>query len=299
MRFGMAKMGRLRWWEGKRGSQERIGWIEFNLGPPLLLTGPCFREISVSGIGKCKLCNENRKLCESHVIPEFMYQPVYKDHKAIGIVGSPERLKVKTIQKGLREPLLCNVCEAHLNDSFERPNSLLWKALRDRTPPPPPAEWLSPGPEPDLIAIANLPYSSLKLLFLSILWRASVAKRPDFYETDLGPYEEVFRQYLLQQTATDDLMSPICFMTSTFPAIAAPKRLKYGHNSVYSLILAGMEIWIFIGEISQYNPLMPIRLKGDGSLRILRQRPGDSKVTDELLGTVRKLKKEQQRTSRP
>jgi hypothetical protein len=49
-------------------------------------------------LGKCRLCQNERELCFSHIIPEFMYLPTYdKNHRAVKIPKG----KNKYEQKGL------------------------------------------------------------------------------------------------------------------------------------------------------------------------------------------------------
>ena len=79
------------------------------------LPGPVIRE--------CPLCHNVRRICErSHILPEWMYKPIYSgEHrlKWIQSKGDVFDYDHDTLQKGLREPLLClEDCEGRLN-SYE------------------------------------------------------------------------------------------------------------------------------------------------------------------------------------
>jgi len=135
-------------------------------------------------IGSCNLCGENRELCNSHIIPEFCYKPLYDDNHRVARVNLPdERRLFSPIQKGFREHLLCRNCEGLLNDRYERPFKKYWDKVQLPTSPP--------GAK-----IAGFDYASFKLFHLSILWRAGVCSGKGLKES-LGPYEEKLRAMLL------------------------------------------------------------------------------------------------------
>ena len=62
----------------------------------------------------CRLCTLDRGLRNSHIIPESLYKPLYdKKHRAVHLTdfkGTNDYKKLKPLQKGLREKLLCNEC---------------------------------------------------------------------------------------------------------------------------------------------------------------------------------------------
>lgn len=67
----------------------------------------------------CRLCRNDRKLCDSHIIPEFFYRPMYDEkHRIIRMSTVPEE-KTTYAQQGIYEKMLCTDCEQHIND-FEK-----------------------------------------------------------------------------------------------------------------------------------------------------------------------------------
>src|SRR5437870_3517058 len=63
----------------------------------------------------CALCQQVAELCDSHIVPEFFYKPLYDSkHRFFRISSSPEKHDT-TLQKGLRERLLCQQCETRLS----------------------------------------------------------------------------------------------------------------------------------------------------------------------------------------
>lgn len=131
----------------------------------------------------CALCEQNRPLRFSHIVPEFVYAPLYDHkHRALGIHGRG-RLRREVVQNGVSEPLLCGDCEQFLNDSYEKPFKKYWF---DEKPLP---KWL--GPEG--IRLENIDYTTFKLFHLSVLFRCGVAQHAMFAEVKLGPHESALR----------------------------------------------------------------------------------------------------------
>ena len=59
----------------------------------------------------CALCGSDlRPLRNSHIIPEFMYKAIYDDKHRHYLLSSLSGDADSGIQKGFREPLLCEVC---------------------------------------------------------------------------------------------------------------------------------------------------------------------------------------------
>ena len=112
--------------------------------------------------GKCKLCENEKELCLSHIIPEFLYLPTYDDnHRALMI----PRGKGKFEQKGLREYLLCKDCDGTIIGKWETHSSPIIKSIQD----------LNITQLGDQYIIHDVKYCDFKLFQLSLLWRASVA----------------------------------------------------------------------------------------------------------------------------
>lgn len=74
----------------------------------------------------CALCLQKRKLCRSHIEPEFLYSRLYDDrHRAL--VFDPTRSgDSKHIKKGYREDLLCVECEQFISREYEIPFKEFW-----------------------------------------------------------------------------------------------------------------------------------------------------------------------------
>lgn len=138
---------------------------------------------------RCALCHSEATLKNSHIIPEFLYRSLYDEkHRFHQISADPDQKNV-FLQKGLREPLMCERCEQRLSP-WERYVSLLLNG----------GVGVVMRQEGNRIFLSELDYSKLKLFQLSILWRASVSRLPEFSQVNLGPHEERIRRMLLAET---------------------------------------------------------------------------------------------------
>ena len=63
---------------------------------------------------KCRLCLKEKPIQNSHIIPEFLYKPLYDNlHRFKSLSTLPE-IKIEYKQKGIREKLLCRDCEQYI-----------------------------------------------------------------------------------------------------------------------------------------------------------------------------------------
>ena len=64
-----------------------------------------------SPYGKCPLCDKNAVLKESHIISKFIYKPVKEKTGKMTEIDNSHFLNGKTRQDGIKEYLLCGICE--------------------------------------------------------------------------------------------------------------------------------------------------------------------------------------------
>ena len=186
---------------------------------------------------RCRLCLRPRTLRRSHIIPEFLYRPLYgRTHRAISLHRGLRYLR--RFGTGLREPLLCSECESifqRYEDYFAR----RWFQAR-------PLPTLVPVPA-NLIVASDLDYGPFKLFHLSVLWRASVSTLVEFRDVRLGPHEEHLRHmFLSSDPGPQDkyrIMATLLLRPGTriphIGVVTVPQRRRYGSHWIYSAIYAG------------------------------------------------------------
>ena len=216
----------------------------------------------------CKLCRENCDLRESHIISEAFYEDVYdkKHHRAVLV--SMENPKLKLIQKGIREKLLCRDCEQKLS----KWESILKRDLIDIGNQK--SEFLNISHvDEDLFKVEGIRYKEFKLAILSILWRMSITSDPFFKSYKLGAYEEKLRQRLLDENVADEKKYPIMVSRYELDGVFYPGIImgfppgKYDQMfTVQSFIIWGHRFVIFVNDKS--FPKVPVEacLRSSGEL---------------------------------
>ena len=132
----------------------------------------------------CALCGKKAKLCESHIIPEFAYKPIYgENHRFVQL---SQHYQGGFLQKGIREELLCQNCEQHIQKYEDYAAKMFTGKTGIRRWD---CEYRHENSRLPFIYLARMDYVKFKLFALSVLWRASVSKHPFFKEVDLGSHE--------------------------------------------------------------------------------------------------------------
>ena len=78
---------------------------------------------------ECRLCgSDDEPLRNSHILPEFLYRPLYNEKGHMLAIREPDATHRPTerIQKGIREKLFCECCEQYFNEHFEKPFLNQW-----------------------------------------------------------------------------------------------------------------------------------------------------------------------------
>ena len=139
----------------------------------------------------CRLCRNSNDLRQSHIIPEFLFHPLYDD-KHRYLVLSVENTQGSFAQRGLTEKLLCQNCEQQLGRN-EKYAAELMTGRRGQV-------FRNAGGK---LKIEGLDYNKFKSFLNSILWRASVSSVDFFRLVSLGPREEILRQLILKDAPGD------------------------------------------------------------------------------------------------
>jgi hypothetical protein len=224
---------------------------------------------------KCQLCLRDRKLCDSHIIPELLYRPLYGPTHQVRSVHT-ELPYVRFPRKGLREPLLCDECEGRLS-RYETYFAGVWYG-ESGLPAVIPEEATA-------VAKSDLDSVLFKLFHLSILWRASVATINDFAGVKLGPHQERLRLLLLAGDAGPTTEYRLGASVLLRPrsrevhagVISVPTKRRHDTGSYYSSIYAGCIWHCFVSKNISVDMNV---LTNDGSLTMvvmdIRNIPGVS-----------------------
>ena len=225
---------------------------------------------------KCRLCNTKSDLQNSHIIPDFVYKPIYDEHLAQGNKHRAYELfrdgvnkfgGKKVIQTGLNEKLLCRQCEQLLNERYEKFFHKLW--FKKGALP----AIISPG---SVLQLSELDYHRFKLFHLSILFRASVSSLPEFSQVKLGLHEETIRGMLLDNNPGRECEYVIIahMVTSdnykiNFNLITSPFKTRQPNGSISYVFCFGGCAWYYIVDSRSVLDYSKFMLKADGTMSLM------------------------------
>lgn len=229
----------------------------------------------------CRLCLNDKKLCKSHIYPEFMYDNCYNEHHQFFDFNRIDYNKTRP--KGYYEPLLCRSCEDKIKYYEDFAKDILYLQMkpfvREKKLP---------------FTLFDYDYNRFKLFTLSLIWRASVSRLPFFSKVSLGKYEEELRTILhdgkitkinycptvIYQTHIDNHLADGVFFNPFM--VKAKKDFK----TIYVLTIDGLFIYFGIGycHIASFpvgTSISPEKLRF-GYSRLTQFQPYNESITDML-----------------
>lgn len=213
---------------------------------------------------KCALCLNISALKNSHIIPEFVYKPIYDEKHRCHFISVNPRDSDRLLQKGLREPLLCADCEQKFS-KWERYTSLMFSGGNP----------VSVSRVGELLKVEQIDAASFRLFQLSILWRASISKNVFFRHVSLGAHEEKIRLMLLNEDPKPWDYA-VCMMFglqskefSPAGIIVQPNRGHADGHTSYRFIFSGFGWMYFVSSHSPSETLKASCLDSNGNMPIL------------------------------
>lgn len=211
----------------------------------------------------CALCQQNKVLRRSHIVPEFLYKEMYDPKHRFFALSCDASDRERWHQKGLREPLLCADCEI----LFSRFEGYAAKVFYG-------GGVASSQRHQDLLVLHGLDYASLKLFFLSLLWRFGVTSIAELKGASLGPHSERLRKMLLAQDPGDPLTYP-CMLTAVMwegkhlgDLIVPPCLARIGGQHIWSIVVAGIVFTFFVAKHIPVAAPAPAFLQKTGTMII-------------------------------
>jgi len=177
-----------------------------------------------------------------------------------------EYKRVKLLQKGMREKLLCDDCEQLLNNRYEKHFKEIWF---DQMALP------RVMPSNRNVIIRNLDYQKFKLFHLSILFRASVSSLPEFRNVSLGAHEELIRRIIIDDQHTPENEYIILCHAVTKPnseiqygLITSPFKLRqHGGYLSYGFCFGGC-VWYYFVDKRKTSKFSSFMLNEEGELGV-------------------------------
>lgn len=230
--------------------------------------------------GICRLCLQQTDLCESHIIPEFLYKelydPSYKNR--IHVLHTAEDGDDRPLQKGYKEPMLCSACEGKFHEKYV--SSLFFAA----------------GPaqiKREAGTYSGIDYDRFKLFQMSVLWRAGVAQGKPWQYVRLGKkHSEALRLMLLNGRPGEPWQYGCLIIAlrqdgKPIPVTIWPVSARDSGYRCYQFTIAGMVWYFFVGS----HPAKPFErffLQRDGTVIVQEQKFWDNPFIRESAGRIRK-----------
>lgn len=215
---------------------------------------------------KCALCQSQRPLRNSHIIPEFLYKLLYDEKHRFHSVSTEIEKTDKFMQKGLREKLLCDECElkfskleVYANESFVQGRKINVTGTSQQ------------------YHLQNIDYGQFKLFLMSLIWRMGISTLDFFEDVQLRSHAETLRLALLKSNPLSPVDYPCIITLLTFDGeychdwILKPIHTKiFGHNA-YAVVING---FLFLFIVSSHSPpesLNPLFVSNKNSMTIFKK----------------------------
>ena len=141
----------------------------------------------------CRFCGHDKKLVKAHIIPEGFFRKMRRGKDVPFLLSNSDNAQAKKIPIGIYDrQILCEACEClfaswdHYGQEFFARKRRDWRSLSIHGHP--------------VYEIHDYDYASLKLFFVSILWRASVSGQDFFKRVSLGPLEDTAKRLIAEAT---------------------------------------------------------------------------------------------------
>ena len=232
----------------------------------------------------CKLCNKDGKLMNSHIIPEFIYKPLYDEKHRFHVLSTYKQKDRPKEQKGIREKMLCSDCEQHIS----RYENYASKVLFDGVP-------VAVRNEGAGIVISEIDYKLFKLFQLSVLWRASVSEHRMFKDVDLGPHECTIRQMIVSDDpgAEEKYCCVMMGIKSGSDAMSSfidqPERRRLNGHIAYRFIFGSIAWIYFVTSHGIPKLLKEFILTESGNVRMAFKEIQDMECIIEFAKDVRRM----------
>ncbi len=213
----------------------------------------------------CALCLEEAELQNSHIIPEFLYEPLYDAKHRFHIYNIEGDTDRKFAQKGLREELLCKPCELQIG-KYERYVSLLFRGDINAK-----AQTYNL-----LVVVSPVDAKLLRLFLLSILWRSGISKQKFFLHVSLGAHAEQLRTMLRAEEVTPlwrygcMVAAPLLNDEPQFDLMVQPTETRVDGLRVYRYVFGGLSWAFFVASHPHPRKLELLSLDNREELRFLK-----------------------------
>lgn len=140
-------------------------------------------------LGLCKLCLEYRPLCDSHALPNSLFNYILRKNAGKAIVITDDATTPARYSSDTWEvDLLCADCERLLNERYDSYGIAVFRGHEGEV-----------RRESSGVHLLRIDQRRLRMFFLSVLWRISVSSHPNYSNIDLpSEWEDDLRAALYE-----------------------------------------------------------------------------------------------------
>ena len=239
----------------------------------------------------CKLCGLEKKLIKAHIIPEFMYKPLYNENHKFYELTKEDNLKGEKVipYKQIGEfdkDILCEKCDNELLGSLEKyAQKVFFRKDLSKSEMPDCKNYKIKDYE--FSECSNVSYKKMKLFLLSILWRSHITNRPFFNSVSLGPHADKIKDIILKCDPKKELNYPI-IITSFVRAdyhyndLILKPRKAIGKDglSFYIFSIGSFQFYFFVNSLYDKIPddIKCLTLKENDTMKIIHFKNGQEKT---------------------
>jgi hypothetical protein len=217
----------------------------------------------------CKGCGEDKALIDAHIIPKAFFMNLRKDSNHLNVIGGNNYGRVKRSFKGeYDQNILCKKCDS----VFESYDDYAIKLLINKE-----NEVREVRKNGECVGWeVDFNYSKFYKFLLSVLWRASISKRPFFELINLGVHENIIKNEIF--SADVNLNSRYNFLLSVFSSdsildlektILGPYSIKINGVNYCKVYLLGYVAWLKVDSRPTPKELIKFIAKDGECLKII------------------------------
>lgn len=141
----------------------------------------------------CRLCEKRIDFADSHIIPRSFFTPLHEGKKVPQVVTDKSGVLPKRSPTGEYDPeILCNGCEPLFSEWDDYGKTILLDEIKR-------AEAVKDIEGLVAYRLEKINIPRLRMFLISVLWRAAVSGREFFEKIELGKFENIARNRILER----------------------------------------------------------------------------------------------------
>jgi len=145
----------------------------------------------------CKMCGQNKKLIDAHIIPRCFFEQIKAGDKFLEVRSNiPNTYRSKSYIGFYDNSLVCLDCEKLFQEWDDYGCRLLLEKITEKN-------FIKDLNNKRIGYTKEIDYKKLKLFFISILWRADQSSRKEFSKIRTGPFERKLKEMIIDKDPGD------------------------------------------------------------------------------------------------